>query len=285
MVGDLIITRAFTDKLLGLSGNKANASDKAKAPDAPKSADTASVPQSESVSVDPRILLTQSLNEKANNIQKILDGIEASIKAIQTARAGVDQITGIVEEAGGVAVRARNAFSTESDKNKIVAHMEELLERFGKALEKIDAVVDRNPAVGPDKANLLKGDVIATDFTDDDTGRVLTQGDDVTARALGLEANFSSLEGTVATYKGVLDAIEKLQQFGNDLNNSLSVIQTRQEFSQYALESLTGGAEKLTLADYSEEAAALLSLQIRQQLSGTSVGLATDEQRAVLSNF
>jgi flagellin len=69
------------------------------------------------------------------------------------------------------------------------------------------------------------------------------------------------------------------------LANSLSIVQTRQTFTEDLVNELEAGAEKLTVADTNEEGAKLLALQTRQQLGVTSLSLAVQSQQSVLRLF
>ncbi len=52
-------------------------------------------------------------------------------------------------------------------------------------------------------------------------------------------------------------------------------MQTREEFTKDTIQTLTEGADKLTLADQNEEGAKMLALQTRLQLGVTSLSLAS----------
>ena len=81
------------------------------------------------------------------------------------------------------------------------------------------------------------------------------------------------------------EALETVRNFGLTLANDLSVIQTREGFTQNMINTLSEGADKLTVADQNEEGAKLLALQTRQQLGVTSLSLASQSQQAILRLF
>ena len=62
-------------------------------------------------------------------------------------------------------------------------------------------------------------------------------------------------------------------------------MQTRSDFTKAIINTLQTGASNLTLADSNEEAANLLALQTRQQLSTTALSLANQSSQAVLRLF
>ncbi len=66
---------------------------------------------------------------------------------------------------------------------------------------------------------------------------------------------------------------------------NLSIVQNRQDFTKNMISTLQTGADNLVLADSNEEAANLLALQTRQQLSTTALSLASQADQAVLRLF
>ena len=69
------------------------------------------------------------------------------------------------------------------------------------------------------------------------------------------------------------------------LSSNLQAVQIRQDFTQAMINTLTTGADGLTLADSNEEGANLLALQTRQQLSTTALSLAAQADQNVLKLF
>jgi flagellin-like hook-associated protein FlgL len=63
------------------------------------------------------------------------------------------------------------------------------------------------------------------------------------------------------------------------------MVQNRQDFSKAMINTLSTGSDNLTLADQNEEAANMLSLQTRQQLSQTALSLANQANQGVLRLF
>ena len=62
-------------------------------------------------------------------------------------------------------------------------------------------------------------------------------------------------------------------------------MQNRQDFTKSMINTLQTGADNLVLADTNEEAANMLALQTRQQLSQTALSLASQADQAVLRLF
>ncbi|PZR71929.1 MAG: hypothetical protein DI537_47940, partial [Stutzerimonas stutzeri] len=125
-------------------------------------------------------------------------------------------------------------------------------------------------------------------FSEDGTSNTTLQGEDTNSDALGLDAlaagtlspsNFSSQE------KLINDAQEVIETRQAALGNKLSIIQNRENFSKGMIDILKVGADNLVNADQNAEAANVLALQTRQQLSQTALSLATQSDQAVLRLF
>ncbi len=81
------------------------------------------------------------------------------------------------------------------------------------------------------------------------------------------------------------DALGSLRSQSSAFGSNLSIVQNRQDFTKSMINTLETGAANLTLADTNEEAANLLALQTRQQLSSTALSMASQADQAVLRLF
>jgi len=91
-------------------------------------------------------------------------------------------------------------------------------------------------------------------------------------------------------YKDLLaNVISQIENFDTELKNqasslatNLATITTREEFTNDMINTLSEGADKLTLADLNEEGANLLALQTSNQLATQSLSLASQQSQSVL---
>ncbi|MCK5659382.1 MAG: hypothetical protein KAH96_05865, partial [Alphaproteobacteria bacterium] len=115
--------------------------------------------------------------------------------------------------------------------------------------------------------NLLNGDVMRTQFNEDNSSSMSVTGMVRDAAGLGmLAANFGT-SGTIQTnLDEITSALDTLRSDGRSYGNALAVITTRQDFTKNLIATLKDGATALTIADKNEEGANLLSLQTSQQL-------------------
>ena len=100
-----------------------------------------------------------------------------------------------------------------------------------------------------------------------------------TASVFADNAQLDTLSTTLTT------ALTSLRTQASALGSSLSVVQTRQDFTKNMINTLQSGADNLVLADTNEEGANLLALQTRQSLSTTALSLSAQADQAVLSLF
>jgi flagellin len=136
--------------------------------------------------------------------------------------------------------------------------------------------------------NLLNGDAISVIFNEKSTSSLSVSGVTYTATGLGIVA----AAGTFQTDKDINDALDDLtgalstlRSQASTFGSSLSVVQTRQEFTKAMINTLKSGADNLVVADTNEEGANLLALQTRQQLSSTALSLASEADQQVLRLF
>ncbi|AEP09109.1 flagellin [Micavibrio aeruginosavorus] len=156
---------------------------------------------------------------------------------------------------------------------------------FNKVRDQIDALVS-NGDTGYRGTNLLNGDNLLTVFNEDRTSTITTNGVTFTSAGLGLEeANFSNAASVDGVISAVSDALTSVREFGSTLANDLSVIQTRQTFTNGLINTLKEGSDKLVNADQNEEGAKLLALQTRQSLGVTALSLASQSQQSILRLF
>jgi flagellin-like hook-associated protein FlgL len=159
----------------------------------------------------------------------------------------------------------------------------QLEDDYNEMRKQIDALVRDASYRG---VNLLAGDNLTTVFNEDRTSSLVTKGVDFTATGLGLSVATFATESTVeAILEEVKGALESVRSFGTAIANNLSVMENREEFTKETINTLTEGADKLTVADPNEEGAKMLALQTRLQLGVTSLSLASQSAQSVLRLF
>ena len=114
-----------------------------------------------------------------------------------------------------------------------------------------------------------------------------------TAAAITAATDFSTTRYVSAGATTVLNsaiseldsALTTLRTQAQTLGSNVALLNTRLDFTQNYVNTLQGGADKLTLADINEEGANLLALQTRQQLGIQSLSLAAQAEASILRLF
>jgi flagellin-like hook-associated protein FlgL len=141
---------------------------------------------------------------------------------------------------------------------------------------------------GYNGVNLLNGDNLKVVFNEKGTSTQSISGVTFNAAGLGIAASTHSLQtdgDVTAALTNLTSALSSLRSQAGNFGSSLSVVQTRQDFTKAMVNTLQTGADNLVLADSNQEGANMLALQTRQSLSTTALSLANQASQAVLRLF
>ncbi len=134
--------------------------------------------------------------------------------------------------------------------------------------------------------NLLNGDNLKVTFNENGTSSLTIQGVKFSSTGLGLSAisgtGFQDNNNINTTITSLNTALTSLRSQAASFGSNLSTVQTRKDFTKDLVNTLQSGASNLVLADTNQEGADLLALQTRQQLSITSLSLASQADQAIL---
>ncbi len=168
-----------------------------------------------------------------------------------------------------------------------------LVKQFNELRDQLDKLADDASFNG---INLLRGDKLKLTFNETGTSTIDIQakdadGDptsinnatlDITAAVFADFDNDASLDARLGKLG---DALGKLRSQASAFGSNLSIVENRNDFTKSMINTLETGAANLTLADTNQEAANLLALQTRQQLSSTALSMASQADQAVLRLF
>ncbi len=138
--------------------------------------------------------------------------------------------------------------------------------------------------------NLLQsGSTLLVNFNERQTSRLNITGSNTSSTGLGMQrltyADFATNDGVKAAQAHDDRAMSTLRTTATSFASSLSVVQSRQDFTKNMINTLQTGASGLTLADTNEEGANLLALQTRQQLGISALSIANQSQQSILKLF
>ena len=213
--------------------------------------------------------------DRANDLSGLKDSMNEAIQIIKAADAGITAIEDLVAQAKSLANSAlatadateRTAFATQ----------------YNAILDQIDFLADDANFKG---TNLLENETLSVVFDETGDSTLSITGFSADAAGLGLaDATWAADTDIDADIALLTAASSTLRTESKGLSSSLSIVNTRLEFTSQMMSALTGGADILTLADMNEEGANLLMLQTRQSLSVTALSLSSQSAQSILRLF
>jgi len=224
----------------------------------------------------------QSLTQRASDLSSLKDSMSQAVQTINAANAGITGIQALIASAKGI---AQTALSTSDATTRAT-----YLAQYNTIKGQIDALAGDS---GYNGKNLLNGDNLTVNFNADGSSSLTITGQDATTAAAGL--NISTATGWTADAAGDASinaavselnaATTELLSVSANLSSNLAVINARQDFTTAVVNTLTTGADNLTLADMNEEGANMLMLQTRQSLGTTALSLSSQAAQSVLKLF
>src|ERR1700688_128167 len=219
----------------------------------------------------------QSLNNRANSLSTLLDGITNGINTIQAANNGITSITKLVESAQSLVTQAQQTTDTNIRSS--------LATQYGAIRTQIDQLAGDS---GFNGTNLLSGNSLTLTLNETGTSTATVAGVTDTSAGLSIAAATSSWAGATdiaAAATQLTAALTTLQGQSVSLSSNLSTIQIRSDFTNATINTLQTGAGQLVNADNNAEGANLLALQTQQSLSTTALSLSVQSDRNVLKLF
>ncbi len=231
-----------------------------------------------------------------DTIQKIADafnadgtGLKAEVgsdnKLVVTAQNGesLEVLASSTDATSAFAGLTEGAVARTS--NTTNATRDSLSKQFDDLRTQIDQL---SKDTGYNGINLLNGDSLKVAFNEKNTSSLTITGVKLDSTGLGISgaANKFQSNSDINTAISQLTAgVDKLRTQASTFGSNLSVVQNRQEFTKDFIDTLETGADQLVLADQNEEAAKLLTLNTRNQLSQTALSLASQADQGVLRLF
>lgn len=218
----------------------------------------------------------QALNSRAADLSALKDGMGQAVQTVKAADAGITGITTLIEAAKGIAQAALSTSDTTSRAAYAVQY------------DTIRAqITDITEDSGYKGTNLLNNQSLTVTFNEGGTNTLSMSG---TAANAGL--TLAAAAGSWASDANINAAVTELGTATTSLRNTsaslssnLAIINARQDFTTQMVNTLTQGADKLTLADMNEEGANMLMLQTRQALGTTALSLSAQAAQSVLKLF
>jgi flagellin-like hook-associated protein FlgL len=218
----------------------------------------------------------QNHRSRANDLAARKDAMGEALQTVKAATEGVKAITALIQQAKGLAADARSA--STADRATLATQFDDLLTQ-----------IDQLAAdAGYKGVNFLDGDTLTVAFNEDGSSSLDVVGFDASSTGLAVAgaANSWAADADITAATDDLDAaLATLRVNSKGLSANNNVITSRLDFTTGMINTLTEGADNLTLADQNEEGANMLALQTRQQLGVSALGLASQAQQSILRLF
>jgi len=222
----------------------------------------------------------QGHSQRAGDLTGRKDAMGEAVGLVNAANNGIEAITTLISAAKSLAQSADTSSSTTEQVS--------LMSQFNTMLDNITTLATDSGYKGTD---LLGGtdETLVVTFDASGSNTLTLTGFDAEANS-GLDINDGTNWGTTSTNVTTVitnldTAIDTLRTESKSMANNLSIITTRQDFTDKMINTLEDGAANLTNADMNEEGANMLMLQTRQSLGTTSLSLASQAAQSVLRLF
>ena len=228
----------------------------------------------------------QGHRQRATDLSQRKDEMGEAIQTIKAANNGIEGITSLIASAKSTAQSALAIDATSVTTSQDYKDRSALMVQFTTLRSQIDQLASDSGYKG---LNFLEQSTLTVEFAPTTGQSELTvTGFDSTSSGLSISAasaNWTTDASVTSAIASLDTARDTLRTKSQDLSNSLSTITTRQDFTDNMINTLTEGADNLVNADMNEEGANMLMLQTRQQLSTTSLSMASQAAQAVLRLF
>lgn len=233
---------------------------------------------------------SRALTNRASDLDSLLDGMGQGIQTIQAANEGIEAITAFVEQMKSI---AESAAALDPNVDGYDTSLADYAKQYQEILDQIADVAADASYQG---VNLLTEGELTVTFNESRDNSIVVKGKDIvedmefTAAATVAEggavtAAWEDADDVTNAIEEITAATAKLRSYATELGNKVSIIETRQDFTEAMIDVLETGSDNLVLADMNEESANYLALQTRQQLAVNSLALASQSAQSVLSLF
>ena len=212
--------------------------------------------------------------------QAYLKVVSTDGKAVTAANGGTNAGTSVLA-ALGLTVATSNAITTGGgDAGDVTS--------YGDVIKQINQTVTDSNYQGNNLLAGAAGANLTVQVNELSSGAITVTKVDATASGLGITAahnGWASSADVDIDIAKINTALATLQTQASGFANSLSLLQTRQDFTTNLINTLQNGASSLTIADKNEEGANLLALQTQQQLGIQALSLSSQANQSVLRLF
>lgn len=249
----------------------------------------------------------KSLTDRAGDLSGRKDSIDQGISSLTTALSGMEAVEKVMVQMKGIVLSAKSA--TASERASLGTQLNTLAQQMNylandatyQGLNLVNATTANLKVQFSDKTDAIlqvdgadvriSSGVVMTAFTGNASliAAGFTSVAGQTSHSVGGAslAGFSDVSNNVSLFDAYIEmfdsGISNIRSTSKSLGANVALLQSRSDFTNEYINTLTVGAGKLTLADLNEEGANLVSLQTRQQLGIQALSFAGQSEQGVLS--
>jgi hypothetical protein len=221
------------------------------------------------------------LRHNQDECHKLTAHLQNNIKTLTLQKQRCSDIIAILEELGGLTVRARNFVTTPQDAEKYKDRTKDTENLFKSTLTKLDKTVSLSHDNG---LNLCAGESLKTIFDTRDENHLLTSGISLDSTNLGIRApNFSTMLAVQNSRIDVMNALDMAVTLRNIISSDIETLTIAHDFTLEAISNATSAEKLLGNSNTPDEAAGLRKLTAQKTLCDEP--LADEKQQEILENF
>lgn len=209
--------------------------------------------------------------------------IDHNIVILEHQKERSNQLIAILEEAGGLTVRARNLMSTPADQEKYAPKIKEFEDWFKLTQKKLDQAVKDSAY---ENVNLMNGGKLETAFDAKGHHKLVTEGMALTCESLGIRTPDFSTTMTLQNARiDVMNAIDIVVTIRNTIAAHLSTLMISREFAVTSTEMADTSLKILKGSTLENEMLDLRKLADQGNKIHDGEALADQAQQDILNSF
>ena len=221
------------------------------------------------------------IQTQTHDIEKLISQFENNIDILSLQKDHCTNISAILEEAGGLTVRARHLVTIPQDAEKHHDKIKDLENLFITTLSKLDKYVSSATDGG---INLLNGGNLETKFDNKGEHSLTTNGICLDSKNLGIRTpDFSTLLNVQNSRIDVMNAIDMAVTLRNTISSDISALKSSLSLSISTIDNAHSAVISLNAENPSVEHHRIQNLDI-----STAIGndpLAEPPQQDILNSF
>lgn len=227
--------------------------------------------------------ITDFITQKQTETVSLIDRLDQNIRILENQKEKATSLIHILEEAGGLTVRARNMLTTPEDATKYITQIKEVEEWFRQVRLKFDKAALES---GIDGINLMNGDRLETPFDSKGQNKLITEGMVLSCAELGIRPpDFSTAFTTQNARIDVMNAIDIVVTVRNTISAHMNDLIISHDFAIQAVELAKTSYTNLGSSNIDTETKGLIKLGILGDKILGEEKMADPIQQEILNSF